>query len=77
MRRAARRYELYRESHSAGIAQERFLRSLDEVLLQLALAETGTACRAAERVIGLWAEGVEDETWTEAGQHSLDGADVP
>jgi hypothetical protein len=32
---------------------------LDEVLLQLALAETGTACRTAERVISRWDEGVQ------------------
>ncbi|RSM72680.1 hypothetical protein DMB66_04655 [Actinoplanes sp. ATCC 53533] len=32
------------------------LRALDEVLSQLALAETGTACRTAERVIDRWAE---------------------
>jgi hypothetical protein len=28
--------------------------ALDELLVQLALAETGTACRTAERVIGRW-----------------------
>ncbi|MEV4517430.1 hypothetical protein AB0K00_51805 [Dactylosporangium sp. NPDC049525] len=33
--------------------------ALDEILLQLALAETGTACRTAERVISRWGEGVE------------------
>jgi hypothetical protein len=30
--------------------------ALDEVMLQLALAETGTACRTAERVIARWSE---------------------
>jgi hypothetical protein len=41
--------------------------ALDEVLLQLALAETGTACRTAERVIARWAEELDDESpvWTE------------
>lgn len=34
----------------------RFALILDEVFLQLALAETGTACRTAERVIGRWFE---------------------
>jgi hypothetical protein len=32
------------------------LRSLDEVFVQLVLAETGTACRTAERIIDRWAE---------------------
>jgi hypothetical protein len=32
------------------------LRALDEILSQLALAETGTACRTAERIIDRWAE---------------------
>jgi hypothetical protein len=36
--------------------RERFQTALDEVFLQLALAETGTACRVAERVLGRWAE---------------------
>jgi hypothetical protein len=38
--------------------------ALDEVFLQLALAETGTACRTAERVIGRWAEGITAGDWT-------------
>jgi hypothetical protein len=62
---ARMRYEQYRETLQTSAAAEHFVRDLDEVLLQLALAETGTACRAAERVIGLWAEGVADGTWTE------------
>jgi hypothetical protein len=36
--------------------RDHYLRSLDEILSQLALAETGTACRTAERVIDRWAE---------------------
>jgi hypothetical protein len=32
------------------------LRSLDEIFLQLALAETGTACRTAEMVLDRWLE---------------------
>jgi hypothetical protein len=34
----------------------RDLRALDEIFLQLALAETGTACRTAEMVIDRWLE---------------------
>jgi hypothetical protein len=37
-------------------ANARFVLDLDEVLLQLALAETGTACRTAEETIGHWLE---------------------
>ena len=48
---ARRRHEEYRGSHAPGRARERFDRDLDEVLLQLNLAETGTACRTAEQVI--------------------------
>lgn len=33
-----------------------YRRALDEMLAQLALAETGTACRTAERVIDRWVE---------------------
>lgn len=36
--------------------REQYILDLNEVLLQLGLAETGTACRTAERVLGLWAE---------------------
>jgi hypothetical protein len=51
-----RRHQSYLDSHGNASARERFARDLDEVLLQLALAETGTACRTAERVISRWAE---------------------
>lgn len=53
---ARRRHQEYRDSHAPGDDRERFERDLDEVLLQLNLAETGTACRTAERVISRWAE---------------------
>ncbi|GAA4735580.1 hypothetical protein [Phytohabitans rumicis] len=45
----------------------RYLLALDELVLQLALAETGTACRTAERVIGRWSEEVAEAggDWTE------------
>jgi hypothetical protein len=63
------------------------LRALDEVLSQLALAETGTACRTAERVIDRWAEdfasadNTEDQQRQDAQtqlvfQQLSDGADV-
>ena len=57
----------YADSHGDSPERERFLLDFDEVLLQLALAETGTACRTAERVIGRWAEELEkpDPAWTE------------
>jgi hypothetical protein len=48
-------YEL-RNSHGSDASRQQYVLALDEVLLQLALAETGTACRTAERVVGRWAE---------------------
>jgi hypothetical protein len=64
------KYYEFRDSLGSTQARERFTRDLDEVLLPLSLAETGTACRAAERIIGLWAEmGLtgerESARWTE------------
>jgi hypothetical protein len=53
---ARTKYSEYRDSLGTDAARERFVRDCDEVLLPLALAETGTACRAAERVISHWAE---------------------
>jgi hypothetical protein len=53
---ARRLHQSYLDSHGNASARERFARDLDEVLLQLDLAETGTACRTAERVISRWAE---------------------
>jgi hypothetical protein len=50
---ARTRYRSYRDSH--GASRERYVLALDEMLLQLALAETGTACRTAERVVSRWA----------------------
>jgi hypothetical protein len=47
------------------------LREVDEVLLQLALSETGTACRTAEQVIGQWSEGVADASWREDDNFDL------
>ncbi len=49
------KYREYRDTHGTSERRERFVRDLDEVLLQLALAETGTACRVTEQVISQWA----------------------
>jgi hypothetical protein len=46
----------YLDSHGDEESRQRFVLALDEVFLQLALAETGTACRTAERVIARWTE---------------------
>lgn len=51
-----KRYLAYRDSYGADPAHATYALALDEVLLQLALAETGTACRTAERVVGRWTE---------------------
>jgi hypothetical protein len=64
------KYALFRDSHLGHEGREHLLLALDEALLQLALGETGTACRTAERVIGRWAEEFEpiqedDGRWTE------------
>jgi hypothetical protein len=53
---ARKKYFEYRDTLGTDAERERFVRDCDEVLLPLALAETGTACRAAERVIAKWAE---------------------
>ncbi|GAB3831874.1 hypothetical protein [Dactylosporangium cerinum] len=58
---ANRRYYEYRESLATAARRERYVRDLDEMLLQLALAETGTACRKAERVISRWPEEFADD----------------
>jgi hypothetical protein len=56
---ARNRYAEFRDSYGPPDARSQRLR-LDEVFVQLALAETGTACRTAERVIARWAEEFED-----------------
>jgi hypothetical protein len=63
---ARTKHASFTDSHAIGASRGRYVLDLDEVLLQLALAETGTACRTAERVIGRWAEELEDENgaWT-------------
>jgi hypothetical protein len=52
------------QSHAGEESRAPYLLALDEVLLQLALAETGTACRTAERVVGRWSEGLDEASWT-------------
>jgi hypothetical protein len=64
---ARKRQKLYLDSHGLEREREQYVLDLEEVLLQLALAETGTACRTAERVIGLWAEELDkgdDAAWS-------------
>ncbi|MFC4092858.1 hypothetical protein [Micromonospora sp. GCM10011541] len=58
---ARERRDRYVENH--GRAPDRELESLGlaEVFLQLVLAETGTACRTAERVIGRWWDELDKE----------------
>jgi hypothetical protein len=61
-----KKYREYRDTHGTDRVRERFVRDLDEVLLQLALAETGTACRVTEQVISRWAEsytGESEDRW--------------
>lgn len=60
------KYDSYWESLADDDPRLRL--ALDETLLQLALAETGTACRTAERVIGRWAEGLDEGLWTSADE---------
>ena len=56
------KYHEYRDTQGTDESRERFVHDLDEVLLQLALAETGTACRVTERVISEWASGDASES---------------
>ncbi len=53
---ARTKYAEFRDSLGASELGRTFALSLDEVFLQLALAETGTACRTAERVVARWSE---------------------
>ncbi|GAA3250542.1 hypothetical protein ACFO1B_40240 [Dactylosporangium siamense] len=57
----AERHQVCVDSHGNHPDRVRYLIDLDEVVLQIALAETGTACRTAERVIGRWSEQFADE----------------
>jgi hypothetical protein len=74
-REARRRYGSFKESLT-GTDFPDLLRALDETFIQLALAETGTACRTAERVIGRWAEGLATGEWKDPdNEYSTDKMD--
>ncbi|WFF00345.1 hypothetical protein [Micromonospora sp. WMMD964] len=60
-REARERRDHYVESHGRAPGRERELLGLEEIFLQLVLAETGTACRTAERFIGRWLDELEKD----------------
>jgi hypothetical protein len=55
----------YRETQTG---EERYEIALDETMIQLALAQTGTSCRTAEQMIGRWSEGRSAGDWTDQEQ---------
>ncbi|MCG5472060.1 hypothetical protein LADH09A_006095 [Micromonospora sp. LAH09] len=77
------RYGHYVESHGRAPGRELELLGLEEIFLQLVLAETGTACRTAERFIGRWLDELDktererqwavddEEHWVEILYHQL------
>ncbi|HTJ35063.1 MAG TPA: hypothetical protein VL738_17685 [Dactylosporangium sp.] len=71
---ARTKQQSFADSHGDEPDRDQYVLDLQEVLLQLALAETGTACRTAERVLGLWVEELDKDpreaAWTddESGQ---------
>jgi hypothetical protein len=62
---AKQRHASYLDSHGSDRSREWYVRSLKEIQVQLALAETGTACRTAERVLSRWIEDREKRLWAE------------
>ncbi|MEV0544344.1 hypothetical protein [Nocardia salmonicida] len=48
------RYHKYLASHGTAPDRENERLGLEEIRLQLVLAETGTACRAMEQIVGRW-----------------------
>lgn len=48
----------YRENHKGN---SRYEKALDETMIQLWLAQTGTSCRTIEHTVGRWAESVRDK----------------
>lgn len=50
---------------------KKFIVALDETFIQLGVAEVGTACRQAERVISRWAEGLSEKLWEAKDQATL------
>ncbi len=73
-------YMTYPRRSPDAVDRTEFSLALDEILLQLNLAEAGTACRVAERVIGHWAEEYGSADQTEYAQRMFDqltnGVDV-
>jgi hypothetical protein len=65
---ARKRYVEFRECHRAAGTGSPEVLGLDETFIQLALAETGTACRTSERVISRWTEELARDRpmWTDA-----------
>lgn len=59
-REAQKKYAEFGDSLGTGEGTRLLRLQLDEVFLQLALAETGTACRTAERVIARWSDPSDD-----------------
>jgi hypothetical protein len=55
------RLALYQQSHGEAPGRELEKLGLREIFLQLVLAETGTACRTAERIMGRWCDELEAE----------------
>jgi hypothetical protein len=51
---ARERHDDYVANHGSAPNRDLELLGLKEIFLQLVLAETGTACRTAERIIGRW-----------------------
>jgi hypothetical protein len=67
---AREKYQEYVDSHGNQPSRDQFILALQEVLIQLALAEAGTACRTAERVIGRWVEEFEKDDPKESEEDS-------
>jgi hypothetical protein len=79
---ARKKQKSFLDSHTSDPNRKQYALELSEVQLQLALGETGTACRNAERVLGRWAEELEkgeeaawtaddSERWTKRMFHQL------
>ncbi|MEJ3744396.1 hypothetical protein WEI85_14010 [Actinomycetes bacterium KLBMP 9797] len=68
-REARERHDDYVANHGSAAGRELELLGLKEIYLQLVLAETGTACRTAERVVGRWVDEIArdaaDRQWDE------------
>jgi hypothetical protein len=58
----------YRENHKGD---SRYEKALDEVMIQLWLAQTGTSCRTIEQTVGRWAESVRDKEFEPSDEDRL------